>query len=524
MHKINCLLVYPCFTSESFCNYKKTCELAGVKYPETPLGLATVAALLPDIWDMKLVDCNVEDLADKDIDQADIVFTSGMITQQFEHLKLIERVKTRNKTVVAGGPDVTSSPHVYKNADCLILGEAEITLPGFVKDFEGNRLKNIYEHNGQKADMTKTPIPRFDLIKLDRYMYVAIQFSRGCPFNCEFCDIIELFGRKPRVKNPEQILDEIQALYDLGYRGLIDLVDDNFIGNKNAVMRLLPELLEWLKAHNWPFEFGTAASLNLADDDALLDLMQEVGFSWIFMGVESPDEEVLLATQKKQNTNRSIVDGFHKIYRHGMIINVGYIVGFDSEKGSVAKGALQCIQDTYAPATMVGLLWALPNTQLSRRLKSEGRIKAGYEINPEEFGAQCSNGLNFETKRPKAEILMDFKEIVAGSFDAENYFKRVCNLISLMDCSKKKQKIPLIVRFKQIFSLIRVVNVMGIEASYRKYFWKTLIYCIIKNPKAHWYALSLIGLYAHYGPFKDFVLERVEKQIEVLSEPLNPLR
>jgi radical SAM superfamily enzyme YgiQ (UPF0313 family) len=261
-------------------------------------------------------------------------------------LKLIEKIKAYNKVHVVGGPDVTSSPHIYNKADHLVLGEAEITLPEFLKDFFEGKAKHIYTPGDNKADICMSPIPRFDLIIFDRYLHIGIQFSRGCPFNCEFCDIIELFGRSPRVKKPEQLISEIQSLYDLGYRGHIDIVDDNFISNKKTVKLLLPKMLEWQKKHNWPYEFSVEASINPADDDELLNLMQNVGFSSCFVGIETPDQDVLLATQKKANLNRSISESIHKIYKHGMIVNAGCIVCFDGEEGTVKDKILDCIEQT----------------------------------------------------------------------------------------------------------------------------------------------------------------------------------
>ncbi|KPL26476.1 MAG: radical SAM protein, partial [Bacteroides sp. SM1_62] len=239
------LLIYPRFTFPSFWNYRKTCELLGACYPAAPLGMATVAALLPESWDLRLIDCNVEELTERDIKWADIVLSGGMISQQIEHIKLIEKIKSYNRVHVVGGPDVTSSPHLYDKADHLVLGEAEITLPEFLKDLVQAKTKHLYTPGDEKADISVSPIPRFDLLKFDRYLHVGIQFSRGCPFNCEFCDIIELFGRSPRTKTPKQIISEIQRLYDLGYRGHIDIVDDNFISHKKDVKILLPKMESW---------------------------------------------------------------------------------------------------------------------------------------------------------------------------------------------------------------------------------------------------------------------------------------
>jgi radical SAM superfamily enzyme YgiQ (UPF0313 family) len=362
------LLVHPEFRSASFWNYRETCGLLDARYPAAPLGLCTVAALLPREWELRLVDRNVEPLDDSAIAWADIVLTGGMMPQQLDCLELIRRARgALGKVVVVGGPDPTSSPHLYMEASHLVLGEGELTLPRFLSDLAQGQAKKVYQDGG-KADMTQSPTPRFDLLRFEQYNHVGIQFCRGCPFNCEFCDIIELYGRKPRAKTPEQILRELQTLHDLGYRGHVDLVDDNLIGNKKLVKELLPKLKVWLEERGWPFEFTTEASINLADDPALLEMMRDVGFFAIFVGIESPDEKTLMAMQKRQNTRRSIVESIQKIYQHGIFVNAGFIIGFDSEQGSVARGLIDCIEDTAIPASMAGLLYALPNTQLSRRL------------------------------------------------------------------------------------------------------------------------------------------------------------
>jgi radical SAM superfamily enzyme YgiQ (UPF0313 family) len=512
---LKCLLIYPRFIFPSFWNYSETCALLGAHYPAAPLGMMTVAALLPESWDLKLIDCNVEELSEEHIKWADIVFSGGTISQQIEHVKLIEKIKAYNKVHVVGGPDVTSSPHIYDKADHLVLGEAEITLPEFLKDFFEGKAKHIYTPGDHKADICVSPIPRFDLIIFDRYLHVGIQFSRGCPFNCEFCDIIELFGRSPRVKKPEQLISEIQSLYDLGYRGHIDIVDDNFISNKKTVKLLLPKMLEWQKKYNWPYEFSVEASINLADDDELLNLMQNVGFSSCFVGIETPDQDVLLATQKKANLNRSISESIHKIYRHGMIVNAGYIVGFDGEEGTVKDKILDCIEKTFVPANMVGLLFALPNTQLTRRLAKEGRLNENYDRSPYEAGDQCLYGLNYETLRPREDILSDFKQIMIEAYEPERYFNRVRRLVSLLDCSKKQLNLPLKTKINDLIGFFRLIKAMGVKASYRKHFWHTLFSCFYNNRRGFRYGVVLMALYLHFKPFVATAVERLEKSLSV---------
>lgn len=517
--KLKCLLVHPEFTSTSFWNYRATCHLQNAKYPASPLGLITVASMLPQSWDCKLVDCNAQELQESEIQWADVVLSGGMISQQREHITLIERTKKyTNKIHIVGGTDATESPHLYDRADYLVLGEAEITLPKFLKDFEQSQAQHIYTPGEKKADMTKTPVPRFDLLNFNNYLHVGVQFGRGCPFTCEFCDIIELFGRVPRVKDIDQIMGELQTLYDLGYRGHVDLVDDNFIGNKKAVRELLPVLYEWQKQHHFPFEFSTEASINLADDEKFMKMMQDVNFVAVFVGIETPDPETLVLTQKKQNTRRSIAESIHRITQHGMIVNAGYIVGFDNEPDHVADSIIQCIEDTAIPVNMTGLLFALPNTQLTRRLLKEGRLETDYEQAPENIGDQCLAGLNFETTRPKVNILRDYLKVIKEVYDPKKYFARVRRTTLMLDCSKKHLHLPLRMKLRDLRGLCRLMYKMGLKAPYRSEFWKSFFYAIFNNPKSVRYSVAMIALYLHFGPFTDYVIKQIAQQIDRLEK------
>jgi radical SAM superfamily enzyme YgiQ (UPF0313 family) len=513
-HPTRCLFVYPEFRSNSFWNYRATCELVGASYPAPPLGMITVAAMLPPEWEVRLVDCNVGALDVADIDWADIVFTGGMISQQPATLQLIAQLKARGKTVVVGGPDPTSSPHVYAEADHLVLGEAEVTMPRWLADVAAGTERKTYECGDEKAAMTESPIPRFDLLDFGNYLHIGVQFARGCPFMCEFCDIIELFGRVPRLKTPAQMLRELDRLYEIGYRGHVDFVDDNFIGNKRDVKKFLVELRVWLEQHKWPFEFSTEASVNLADDEKLLQLMQDVGFSAIFVGIESPDEETLKATQKLQNTHRSLSESLHKIYKHGIFVNTGYIVGFDTERGSVAQGILDLIEASAVPVNMVGLLFALPNTQLQRRLAREGRLVDDYELVADaDSGDQCTAGLNFITKRPELDVLRDYQRVIAESYAPAAYFARVLRVGTALDCSKKKLKLPLKSVLKDLKGFVRLAWRMGIKKPYRGIFWRTLLKLVWRNPRGLRYSVAMMALYLHFGEFKDFVVTRLDELI-----------
>ena len=360
------------FNADLFWNYRATCELTGARYPAAPLGLITVAALLPQSWEVRLVNRNTESLTEADLEWADLVMTGGMLFQQPDSLRIIEMCRALGKPVVVGGPDVTSTPGIYRSANFRVLGEAEEIMEDFVAAWRSGAEEGVFEAPMGQTDVTRSPTPRFDLLKLEHYLHVGIQFSRGCPFNCEFCDIIELYGRVPRTKTNEQVLAELDALYALGYRGHIDFVDDNLIGNKKALKKFLPDLQRWLTRKNFPFEFSTEASINLADDSELLSALAAANFFGIFVGIESPDTDTLVLMRKKQNTRRSLQESIHKIYNSGIFVFAGFIVGFDSEKGNTAEGMIGCIEDTAIPVCTVGLLYALPTTQLGRRLCARG--------------------------------------------------------------------------------------------------------------------------------------------------------
>jgi radical SAM superfamily enzyme YgiQ (UPF0313 family) len=506
------LLVYPEFSSASFWNYKETCKLAGQRYPAAPLGLCTVAALLPQDWDIRLVDRNVDDWEDAVLADADLVLIGGMMPQQRDCLALIRKARAYGKTVLVGGPDATSSPHLYAEASHLILGEAEVTLPQFLADWQAGTARRVYQ-DPARADVTRSPVPRFDLLKLDRYNHIGVQWCRGCPFRCEFCDIIELFGRVPRAKTAPQMLRELQAIHDLGYRGHVDLVDDNFIGNKKLAKQLLPELKAWLEAHDWPFEFTTEASINLADDPELMRLMRDVGFFAIFVGIESPDEATLLAMQKGQNTRRSIVESIHRIYEHGMFVNAGFILGFDTEQSSVAGGIIACIEATDIPVAMVGLLTALPTTQLTRRLAKEGRLPEGFDVVPEGEGDQCTGGLNFEPCRPRADILRDYLQVIETVYEPDRYFGRVLEVSTRLDSSHRRFRPGLRHRWKELKAFGRMTLKLGFQKATRRPFWRTVLAALWRNPKSIRYTGALIALYVHFGPFSRYVASRIRASI-----------
>jgi radical SAM superfamily enzyme YgiQ (UPF0313 family) len=511
------LMVYPRFSSQSFWNYEESCALVGAKYPTAPLGLITVAAMLPPTWDIRLVNRNTEELTEDDLAWADMVMTGGMLVQQPDTLRIINMCRSRGLPVVIGGPDATSSPHVYKNADFQVLGEAEEILASFVDAWNAGERQGVFKAELFKVDVTKTPIPRFDLLKFDQYLYVGLQFSRGCPFTCEFCDIIELYGRSPRTKTAPQMLAELDALRSLGYRGHVDFVDDNLIGNKKAVKAFLPHLIGWLQANEYPFEFSTEASINLADDTELLGMLKQANFFALFVGIETPNNDALVAMRKKQNTRRSLVDSVHRIYGAGLFVTAGFIVGFDTEKHSVADEMTAFIQESAIPISLVSLLTALPNTQLTRRLTAEGRLHPGHELMPDGLNDTCGQGLNFDTIRPQRDVLADYTKIVRTVFEPAAYCDRLRRLARLLDRTGRPT-IPAGHGGKFDSQGIKLLKaLLERMPEHREVFWKTFMDCAAANPGAVKQIVMMMVLYLHLGPFAKRMVEQMELRIEEMD-------
>lgn len=544
--KLNCLLIQPLFAKNSYWNYLDSCALIDAKTPAPPLGLITVAAILPQHWTFKLLDLNARDFSEEEWQWADLICVGGMLPQQRGILEIISRAKRDGKFVAVGGADPSSQPNLYEHADSLVMGEGEITIPMWLQSWREGKPRGRFE-SAEKPDVTKTPVPRFDLLALNDYNQMNVQYSRGCPFNCEFCDIIELYGRKPRTKTPQQIIAELEALRSVGYRGHIDLVDDNFIGNKRLVKTMLSELIAWSKKRGHPFFFSTEASMNLADDVKLMELMQEADFRFVFMGIESPDPELLLMTQKSQNTMKPIVERVHKLYEYGIVALAGFIMGFDNEKPNTDQALIQCIEDTGICMAMVGLLVALPNTQLTRRLQKEGRLVAfsgeivghdGITAAAIQEGAtadvidQTVAGLNYVTTRDRVEIMREYGNVVRTVYDPERYFARVMRTVRKLN--GKGKHLPWGWELKRgLKGLVRLLAIMTRHKKLRWLFWKNFIEALFMPPKKLEAALRLMGIYLHFEKQTAFIMQSMEKQIadclhespkipRVLSKSLEP--
>jgi len=523
MKECNVLLVSPAFPLNTFWNIKVTSRVVGARHPAIPLGLLTVAAMLPPEWTCRLIDCNVSRLADSDLDWADLVMTGGMNVQRAHCLEVIEHAHRRGKPVVVGGPDVTSEPHDYAAADFIVAGEAERIIQEFIHAWNDGLKRGTFTAERFSVDVTETPIPRYDLVRRSDYIFYSLQFSRGCPFNCEFCDIIELYGRRPRVKTIAQFIGELESLYRTGYRGHLDFVDDNFIGNKKAVKALLPVLIDWQKRHGYPFYFSTEASLNLADDDDLLASMRAANFAIVFVGIESPDTATLVSMQKKQNTRRSIAASVHKINGAGILVIAGFIIGFDTEREGVSEEMIRCIEAAALPITIVGLLVALPNTQLSRRLKQEGRLFPSawlMDAMKERGGDQCTLGLNFETLRPQRDILVDYKRVIDGIYSPATYFERVAHVARRLGpwpahgASGQPGWSFLGVSKTDWSTLFRLLTLAArIHPAIFIHIVKALIRGFRETPECLMAVVTYAAFYLHLGPFSRSVSAAISRRI-----------
>lgn len=513
-----CLIVQTEFSALSFWNYVDVCKIAGAKYPAAPLSLLTVAALLPKQWEFKLVDANVEPLMVEHFKWADIVCIGGMLPQQQSMIALIDKVHQYGCPVVVGGPDPSSQPHLYQSADYLVQGEGEVTIPMFIEDLEKGCGSGEYKSD-ERADMTKAVVPRFDLIRFKNYIQVGIQYSRGCPFNCEFCDIIELYGRESRTKTPTQVIKELQTLFDLGYRGHVDFVDDNFIGNKKNVKKVLPVIKEWSKAKKYPFYFSTESSINLADDENLLQMMKDVDFRYVFVGIETPEEEILKLTNKKINVNRSVQRSIEKIYSYGMIVNAGFIIGFDSETDQTAKSMIQFIQNLGICMAMVGKLYALPNTQLTRRLEREGRLFEYDSIfsDPDTDLDQLTSGLNFITSRSRLDVLKDYNRVIKYIYTPENYYGRL--IYTGLHLRPEYKYRPGIMRLlKNIKTFLKICRIVGFNKTTGWLYWKAFLTVISKNPQAIEATINLAAMFIHFHKQSQFVIELTDNEIRSIEK------
>jgi radical SAM superfamily enzyme YgiQ (UPF0313 family) len=511
------LLLYPLFP-QSFWSYDRFMKLAGLKAVLPPLGIITVAALLPEEWEIRFFDRNVAFETDADWEWCDLVILSAMLVQKPDFQSLIQKGVRLGKHVAVGGPYPTSVPHeaLAAGAQFLILDEGEMTIPKFLEALAQGETQGIFRSIDNKPDVTLSPMPRFDLLQRDAYFMMAIQFSRGCPFNCEFCDIIALYGRKPRTKTPQQVLAELQNLYDLGWRGSLFVVDDNFIGNQRNVKLFLKELIPWMEAHNHPFTFMTEASVNLAEDEEMLELMGQAGFYAVFLGIETPDQDSLQVTRKQQNMRNPLVEACRKINEAGMLIYAGFILGFDGERSGAGSRIQDFIAETSIPQPMLGILQAFPHTALWERLVKEERLI----LSDSPLTGDQNTLMNFTPTRPIAEIAREYVEGFWTLYEPEHYLRRCleqCMKVRLLTKHQAMQ-LPLSKGLRLFGQLVWHQGVR--RSAIRAQFWQQLWIVLTQKPQVLNLYIGLCAAGEHFWEYREVAREKISEQMGM--DPMEP--
>jgi radical SAM superfamily enzyme YgiQ (UPF0313 family) len=510
---MNVLMLYPKFPEQTFWNTARSIKLLwGRKAIMPPLGLLTIAAYLPQDFSLRLIDRNVSEESSLDWEWADVVFLSVMMAQQLDYSRCVSRAKMLGKPIVVGGPFTHAMPEAAcADADWVCFGEAENIIDQLICDLRANRRRLQYQ-GGSGTSMEGVKIPRFELLpNVNDYATMALQFSRGCPFKCEFCDIIEIYGRVPRTKTPRQVCAELSVLERLGFQGYIFLVDDNFIGNKRKAKEMLAELASWNAEHRYPFRYYTEASINLADDEGLLERMALAGFFHVFIGIETPDPKLLKTTQKMQNIPGNIFHKLARIREYGMHITAGFIVGFDGEDRSVFETQSQFIQASGIGLAMIGLLQAIPHTQLSRRLKAEGRLLE----RPSSTGNLTVEGINYipQGEITKRDYLKNYRKLVHELYEPETYFARILPALLCL-----QPRVPLVAAWrhggKLTAVLMKEIFHLGLRAeAIRSHFWKALMQILWKNPAALESFVFDTAVFHHLYQHADYVQDEIGRYL-----------
>ncbi len=482
---MNILLVYPEYP-DTFWSFKHALKFIKRNAAFPPLGLLTVAAMLPKNWNKWLIDVNVRSLNDDAIRWADMIFLSAMLVQKNNAQEIINRCKKHGKTVVVGGPAFTSSSEKFQNIDHYVLGEAEANLPNFLEDLKNDSLKPIYDSK-EFLPLKNTPIPMWSLIHLKDYATISVQHSRGCPFNCEFCSVITMNGRVPRVKGIRQMLLEFQALFDVGWRGPVFVVDDNFIGNKAKVKKMLPLLIDWQEANSHPFNFFTEASVDLALNDELIQLMVRAGFNKVFLGIETPNEDSLKECHKTQNINLSLPDAVKTLHGYGLQVMGGFIVGFDNDKEDIFSAQIRFIQNVGIPTAMVGMLNAIPGTPLWTRLKAENRIRS------DSTGENTDGSLNFIPIMGVEKLIAGYERIISTLYESKTYYARIKRFLEDYNPTAQKR-----LSLNDFNAFIRSIWQIGLFSKSFHRYWKLLIVTFFTKKRALPVAIELMIVGQHF--------------------------
>ena len=482
------LLVWPT-TPRTFWSMENALKFISKKCSEPPLGLLTVAALLPVAWEKKLVDMNVSSLKDDDIRWADYVFVGGMDIQEKSFRSVVSHCKELGTRVVAGGPMCTSRHEQFEEVDHFVLNEAEITLPLFLSDLQKGDPQRVYTTD-QFADMTTTPLPLWHLLKMDKYATMDVQYSRGCPHDCEFCSITYLYGHRPRTKDSEQFLRELESLYLAGWRGPVFIVDDNFVGNRRKLKtELLPAMIQWAESRGRPFAMSTEVTIDLSDDETLMQLMAEAGFDMVFVGIETPDDGSLGECNKLQNRGRDLVESVQTLQRQGFEVTAGFIVGFDHDQLDIFDRQIRFIQTSGIVSAMVGLLNAPIGTRLFDRLRAENRLQ-GLST-----GNNVEANLNFVPKMGINPLIVGYRNILRTIYSPKAYFERMKTFL-------QKYRVPTFgprrLTAQDISAFFRAVWRLGFVEEGKRFFWRLLFWVLHNAPEKLPRAMSLAIRGLHY--------------------------